>query len=683
MTTTRTRSRGHTGSRASAARAGAERRPMIVASVAGGVILLAFAALVTSIGHIVLAATDHFMLKYSGVFALMLLTGTTCMGVLATDRTILNPGHRVIAQAVHRAMAFGTLAFLVVHIVLEITAPHLEESSTVHVHVLDAFIPFLSQYRTFYMAEGTIASDLIILLIITGIFRRRFTVNGNAWKWRAIHYTNYAALILGVLHGLLAGRKAIGTFVYWSYGAVLAMLAIAVLVRILATSLRSKDMVAGAAPLPDNRGSGSAQSMPARAAALGLMGQMSGAVPLGGAARTVPALQGGSPGSAASFASPYGPVAEPARAVAALPDPARPGLAPPGPAQVGRLPRYEPGYAGPPRYEGAPAPHVSDRVSQGPVSGYPTGPQPAYRAGSRPSNRTGPQPVYGSGPQPPYRTGPPPAHETGPQPAYRTGPEAAHGSGPQSLDGTGPQPALGTGPRPSRRTGPQSAYRPVPEGRRGTGPQPVYPPSSATGPQPVYPAGSRPDPGTGPQPVYPAGSRPDPGTGPQPVYPAGSRPDPGTGPRPVYPYPSASGYPSSSAPAGREFPAAYGTGPQARYPTGPQPVYDSGPRAGRERDYPQDHPYGADPGYGQGYGMEASFGPDQGYDAEPGDHAPDPYGPQPRRPPEGYGGPPGYRTGPGQPRSGPRRRPQPGDRPSGERTGPLPRVPSYGGDERR
>ncbi len=666
MTTTRTRSRGHTGSRASAARAGAERRPMIVASVAGGMILLAFAALVTSIGHIVLAATDHFMLKYTGVFALMLLTGTACMGVLATDRTILNPGHRVIAQAVHRAVAFGTLAFLVVHIVLEITAQHLEESSTLHVHVLDAFIPFLSQYRTFYMAEGTIASDLIILLIITGILRRRFTVNGNAWKWRTIHYTNYAALILGVLHGLLAGRKAIGTFVYWSYGAVLAMLAIAVLVRILATSLRSKDMVAGAAPLPDNGGSSSAQSMPVRAAALGLMGQMSGTVPLGGAARTVPALQGGNPGSAAPFASPYAPVAEPARAVAALPDPApRPGLAPTGPAQVGGLPRYEPGYDGPPRYEGARAPHLSDRASQGPDSGYLTAPQPAYGAGSRPSNRTGPQPVYGSGRPPPYGTGPQPVHQTGPQPAYRTGPEPAYGRGPQPLDGTEPQPALGTGPPPSRRTGPQSAYRPVPEGRRGTGPQPLYPPSGATGPQPVYPAGSRPDPGTGPRPVYPAGSRPGSGTGPQPVY------------------PSASGYPSLSAPAEREFPAAYGTGPQPRYRTGPQPGYDSGPRAGRERDYTQDHSYGADPGYGQGYGPEPGFGPDQGYDEEPADYAPDPYGPQPRRPPEGYGGPPGYRTGPGQPQSGPRRRPQPRDRPSGERTGPLPRVPSYGGDERR
>ena len=98
MTTTRTRSRGHTGSRASAARAGAERKPVIIASVAGAVILLAFAALATSIGHIVLAATDHFMLKYSGVFALVLLTGSAVIGVLAT-----RPDHPEPGASCHRA----------------------------------------------------------------------------------------------------------------------------------------------------------------------------------------------------------------------------------------------------------------------------------------------------------------------------------------------------------------------------------------------------------------------------------------------------------------------------------------------------------------------------------------------------------------------------------------------------
>ena len=411
MTTTRTRSRGHTGSRASAARAGAERRPVIIASVAGAVILLAFAALATSIGHVVLAATDHFMLKYSGVFALMLLTGSAVIGVLATDRIILNPGHRVIAQAVHRAFAFGTLAFLVVHIVLEITAPHLEESKTLHVHVLDAFIPFLSQYRTFYMAEGTIASDIIILLVITGILRRRFTTNGNAWKWRAIHYSNYAALILGVLHGLLAGRKAIGTFVYWSYGVVILLLALAVMVRFLATSLRNKEVVAGAAPLAEKGGTVSSQSMPVRAAALGLMSQMNGAMPLGGATRAVPALQGGNPAVRAPYSAPY-PRSVPGSVPGRL-ERRRPSRRP----RTGPRPGLDPLGQG--RVAGC---RVTSRAMTGhPGTRVPRRPGPAITrpvAGTRSRNRT---PARLTAPALSPRTGQVPSLCTAPGPSLRTG----------------------------------------------------------------------------------------------------------------------------------------------------------------------------------------------------------------------------------------------------------------------
>ncbi len=541
MTTTRTRSRGHTGSRASAARAGAERRPVIIASVAGALILLAFAALATSIGHVVLAATDHFMLKYSGVFALMLLTGSAVIGVLATDRIILNPGHRVIAQAVHRAFAFGTLTFLVVHIVLEITAPHLEESTTLHVHVLDAFIPFLSQYRTFYMAEGTIASDIIILLVITGILRRRFTTNGNAWKWRAIHYSNYAALILGVLHGLLAGRKAIGTFVYWSYGVVILLLALAVMVRFLATSLRNKEVVAGAAPLADKGGTVSSQSMPVRAAALGLMSEMNGAMPLGGATRAVAALQGRNSAVRPPYSAPYPAAAGAPQAIAAPPDRAQTGPGPGGPAgpgPSGGMPRYEPGYDGPPRYEGAPAPRPGDHSGRWPEAGHRTGPQPAYGTGPQPAHRTGPQPVYGTGPQPAHRTGPPPAAR--PVPVTRRG--------------TGPQPVYDSGPRPGRDGGyrqggpydespgygrPYEPYEPGPgDGRgQGYGTDPRYG-DDGYGPDPRYGSGSRRlrDAYGGPSPGYQTGDpRSQPGRRgrPQPsAMPPGER----TGPLPRVPF---------------------------------------------------------------------------------------------------------------------------------------------------
>ena len=587
MTTTRTRSRDRKDTRSSGAREGAERRPIILVSAGIVLVLLIFAATVTSAGHVVLAASQHFLLKYSGVFALLALTGSVCMGVVATNRIIMTPGHRVLAQAVHRATSFGALAFLIIHIVLEITAKHLEESTTQHVHVLDAFIPFLSQYRTFYMAEGTIASDIIVLLVVTSILRRRFTSSGNAWKWRAIHYSSYAALILGVLHGLLAGRKAIGSFVYWSYGIVILLVALAVLVRILAASLRDKEIVKSAAAMSEPGGTGSMQSMPARAAALGLMGQLAGSMPLPRATRTMPAGTG--LGTAMPLAAPYAAEQPPRapRAIAALPDPVREATAP-----GRRAPRYEPGYDGPPRYEGAPSP--------------------------RPSNRTGPRP----------------GHATRSQPAYQTGPMPAYQADVRPPRVTGARPAYGTGSQQGRPAGPQPPYPPVPEARRETGAQPAY--------RPDVPPGR----GSGPEPVYRAG-------------------------------------------AARSSRPAYGAGPRPPQRTGPQPVYDSGPR---DRPAPghQAPPYEPGPGYGPPYAGETGYGPDAGYG--PGQDRrsrADGYGPgggyepAPRPRDDGYGGqpPPGYPAGGPRPQPGRRRRQSPGY--EDEYTGPIPQVPSHGGDERR
>src|SRR6202043_3946937 len=177
---------------------------------------------------------QHFMLYYAGVLALVGLTGSVLLGLVATDRIVMTPGHRVMAQAVHRAFAFGTLAFLVIHIVTEILAQRS--------HVIDAVVPFLSPYRTFYIGLGTIASDLILLIIVTSIWRKRFTAHGKAWRWRAIHYSSYLAFVFGVLHGLLGGRAA-KPYVDWSYGFAIALTALAVVVRFLAISLRSKDKV--------------------------------------------------------------------------------------------------------------------------------------------------------------------------------------------------------------------------------------------------------------------------------------------------------------------------------------------------------------------------------------------------------------------------------------------------------
>ena len=255
MATTRSRPHGREQARPAAGGVAAEHATKIyAAAITGIVIIVAFLAL-TSIGHVIDAATQHFMLFYAGVFALIALCASTGLGLIATDRVFLGAGHRVLAQSAHRAASFGAVAFLIIHIVTEILAQR--------VHVLDAVVPFLSPFRTFYIGLGTIASDLIILLVITGIMRGRFNAHGRAWRWRAIHYTSYASFVFGVWHGLLGGRPG-KPYVDWSYGLLVALVLLALVVRIVSNSLRPKESLSGP-PVPM---SGDSASAPMRAAAM-------------------------------------------------------------------------------------------------------------------------------------------------------------------------------------------------------------------------------------------------------------------------------------------------------------------------------------------------------------------------------------------------------------------------------
>src|SRR5690242_19327734 len=293
----------------------------IVAVSVSAIIVIVAVLAVTKIGHVIDAATQHFMLYYAGVLALVGLTGSVLLGLVATDRIVMTPGHRVMAQAVHRAFSFGAVAFLIIHIITEILAQR--------VHVLDAVIPFLSPFRTFYIGLGTIASDLIILLVITGILRGRLNAHGKAWRWRAIHYTAYLAFVFGVWHGLLGGRPG-KPYVDWSYGFVIAFVLLGLAVRIFSNSLRPKENLS--APPVDH--TASSASAPLRAAAM-------------------LAQYGATRGGSRNAILGAGPGAQPVLS-APLSTPVLTALPAGGGASDAAQPYYEPGYEGPPRYLGAP-----------------------------------------------------------------------------------------------------------------------------------------------------------------------------------------------------------------------------------------------------------------------------------------------------------------------------------------
>jgi len=582
------RSRGRQGAHSGAQGAVGDHLPKVMGTMTAAIVVIVFVLVMTKAGHDIDAATQHFMLFYAGVFALIGLTGSVMVGLVATDRIVMTPGHRVMAQAVHRAVSFGALAFLVIHIVTEILAQR--------VHVIDAFIPFLSPFRTFYIGLGTIASDLILLVVITSILRKRFTAHGKAWRWRAIHYSAYAAFVFGVLHGLLGGRAA-KPYVDWSYGFAIALTALGLAIRFLVISLRPKENL-GAPPVADR--SRAAGSSPLHAAAMGMAQAQ-----LAGTLQVLPAGFGAA-GAAAPGNAPW----------AALPAPS-PWTSPSGPLPVLEpTPAYvaepiyapqsgygaEPVYASADGYRPADA-YASDDAYRGgagyrdlrftPLGAPPYGDDVAAGLRNRPyvnaeasrsarpdatqaapPGRSSRQPLYEPGYDgPPRFTGAPRGHL--PQDelsSYPYGQPSDHQQSSSGLPGDNwEEPAGRTLPRlpraieapPGQSVSPRQGERNTGQGDRNTGSSP----RSASGPMPRLGTGPIPRAGSGPVARPDTGPIPRVGSGPMPRVDSGPMPRVGSGP--------------AARPDTGPIPRV-GSGPMPRAGSGPMPRADSGPmpRAG-------------------------------------------------------------------------------------------------------
>ena len=176
-----------------------------------------------------------FLEFFSGVFALLAMTATAVAGALMALHAV--PARfRILLQAAHRAGALMTVGFLAAHVLLKIMEAHAS--------VLDILVPFLGgQDRARYVGLGTIASDLLILVMATGVMRGRFVGNRRPWLWRTVHGLAYTVWPLAIVHGLLAGR----TPKWWvtaSYVICLIFVAVAALARVPQT-IRARHMVGG------------------------------------------------------------------------------------------------------------------------------------------------------------------------------------------------------------------------------------------------------------------------------------------------------------------------------------------------------------------------------------------------------------------------------------------------------
>jgi len=177
-----------------------------------------------------------YLTRGSGAVALLLLTASVLLGVANTTRWKTDRWPRFLVYGLHRNVTLLALAFTVVHVVTTIA------DSFAPIGLVDAFIPFLSPYRPFWLGLGTVAFDFLLALIATSFLRRRIGTRA----WRAVHWLAYASWPVALLHTFGTGSDArAGWMLFLGVGSGLAVLA-AVMWRLLAAQEALPAVRAGA-----------------------------------------------------------------------------------------------------------------------------------------------------------------------------------------------------------------------------------------------------------------------------------------------------------------------------------------------------------------------------------------------------------------------------------------------------
>ncbi|MFG2875610.1 hypothetical protein ACGFYU_11495 [Streptomyces sp. NPDC048337] len=159
----------------------------------------------------------------AGVLSLVSLTATVLWGLVATDRVLLGPGHRLLAQGVHRGLAVAGLGFLALHVWIKVA----EQKTTAAAAVL----PFADDGQPVLLGLGSLAGYLFVSVAVSGAVRSVFATKSRSLWWRALHFGAYPAWGASLVHGLKAGRPG-GAWVTAAYALCLIGVATVLALRI-------------------------------------------------------------------------------------------------------------------------------------------------------------------------------------------------------------------------------------------------------------------------------------------------------------------------------------------------------------------------------------------------------------------------------------------------------------------
>jgi sulfoxide reductase heme-binding subunit YedZ len=136
-----------------------------------------------------------YLMRASGVVALVLLTAASVLGIATTTRWRTRRLPSFAAVSLHRSISLLAVVFLGIHVATALVDPYAA------VGMAAVVIPFVAGKSAFWVGLGAVSFDLTLALIVSSLLRSRL----GRRLWRGVHWAAYVSWPVAVGHSLGTG----------------------------------------------------------------------------------------------------------------------------------------------------------------------------------------------------------------------------------------------------------------------------------------------------------------------------------------------------------------------------------------------------------------------------------------------------------------------------------------------
>jgi sulfoxide reductase heme-binding subunit YedZ len=131
----------------------------------------------------------------AGVVTLVMMTLVVVLGIASRSGRPAFGLPRFAVALVHRNASLIAVGLVLVHMTSLFLDPYAQ------LRLVDLVIPFGATYRPLWVGLGTVAADLLFVIVVSSLIRARI----GARTWRGIHWASYALWPAAWLHGFFTG----------------------------------------------------------------------------------------------------------------------------------------------------------------------------------------------------------------------------------------------------------------------------------------------------------------------------------------------------------------------------------------------------------------------------------------------------------------------------------------------